>query len=54
MTRLQSVMMMSGTTTNDEGSLKVMEIDPTSALKEFRDSIDKLLEKNSGGGSVPS
>ena len=24
-----------------EGSLKVMEIDPTSALKEFRDTIDK-------------
>ena len=40
---------LSGTTTNDEeGSLKVMEIDPTSALKEFRDSIDKLLGKNSG------
>lgn len=47
---------LSGTTTNDEeGSLKVMEIDPTSALKEFRDSIDKLLGKNSGGGgSDPS
>ena len=42
--RPQSVMTMS----NDEGSLKVMEIDPTSALKEFRDSIDKLLGKNSG------
>ena len=40
---------LSGTTTNDEeGSLKVMEIDPRSALKEFRDSIDKLLGKNSG------
>jgi arsenite-transporting ATPase len=40
---------LSGTNTNDEeGSLKVMEIDPTSALKEFRDSIDKLLGKNSG------
>jgi arsenite-transporting ATPase len=44
--RPQSVMTMS----NDEGSLKVMEIDPTSALKEFRDSIDKLLGKNSGSG----
>lgn len=31
---------------DDEGSLKVMEIDPTSALKEFRDSIDKLIGKN--------
>jgi arsenite-transporting ATPase len=38
------------TMSNDEGSLKVMEIDPTSALKEFRDSIDKLLGKNSGSG----
>jgi len=28
-----------------EGSLKVMEIDPTSALKEFRDSIDNLIGK---------
>lgn len=30
----------------DDGLLKVMEIDPTSALKEFRDSIDKLIGKN--------
>ena len=29
----------------EEGSLKVMEIDPTSALKEFRDSIDNLIGK---------
>ncbi|KAL9185912.1 hypothetical protein ACHAXT_003689 [Thalassiosira profunda] len=29
-----------------EGSLKAMEIDPTSALKEFRDSIDALIGKN--------
>jgi len=28
-----------------EGSLKVMEIDPTSALTEFRDSIDNLIGK---------
>jgi arsenite-transporting ATPase len=42
--RPESVLTMS----NEEGSLKVMEIDPTSSLKEFRDSIDKLLGKNSG------
>jgi arsenite-transporting ATPase len=30
----------------DEGSLQALEIDPTSALKEFRDSIDKLIGKN--------
>ena len=30
----------------EEGSLKVMEIDPSSALAEFRDSIDKLIGKN--------
>mmetsp|Transcript_28085 Transcript_28085/g.44190 ORF Transcript_28085/g.44190 Transcript_28085/m.44190 type:complete len:830 (-) Transcript_28085:98-2587(-) len=29
-----------------EGSLQALEIDPTSALKEFRDSIDKLIGKN--------
>eukprot|EP00804_Cyclotella_cryptica_P022201 CCRYP_020952-RA/>CCRYP_020952-RA protein AED:0.05 eAED:0.08 QI:0/0/0/1/1/1/2/0/803 len=34
---------------DDEGSLKAMEIDPTSALKEFRDSIDKLIGKNTNG-----
>lgn len=33
----------------EEGSLKAMEIDPSSALKEFRDSIDNLLGKNSNG-----
>lgn len=30
----------------EEGSLKAMEIDPTSALKEFRDSVDNLIGKN--------
>jgi arsenite-transporting ATPase len=30
----------------DEGSLQALEIDPTSALKEFRNSIDKLIGKN--------
>ncbi|KAL7538931.1 hypothetical protein ACHAXR_008900 [Thalassiosira sp. AJA248-18] len=35
----------------DEGSLKAMEIDPTSALKELRDSIDKLIGKNDGDNS---
>jgi len=34
---------------DDEGSLKAMEIDPTSALKEFRDSIDKLIGKKNNG-----
>eukprot|EP00573_Skeletonema_grethae_P002075 CAMPEP_0201686454 /NCGR_PEP_ID=MMETSP0578-20130828/893_1 /ASSEMBLY_ACC=CAM_ASM_000663 /TAXON_ID=267565 /ORGANISM="Skeletonema grethea, Strain CCMP 1804" /LENGTH=827 /DNA_ID=CAMNT_0048170517 /DNA_START=56 /DNA_END=2539 /DNA_ORIENTATION=+ len=29
-----------------EGLLQALEIDPTSALKEFRDSIDKLIGKN--------
>ncbi|KAL3766771.1 hypothetical protein ACHAWU_007434 [Discostella pseudostelligera] len=42
----------------EEGSLKAMEIDPTSALKEFRDSIDKLLGKstdiNTDGSSSSS
>ena len=37
--------------TEEEGSLKAMEIDPASALKEFRDSIDRLLGKDDGGGS---
>ena len=36
--------------TEEEGSLKAMEIDPASALKEFRDSIDRLLGKDDGGG----
>ena len=31
----------------NEGSLQALEIDPSSALKEFRDSIDKLIGKNS-------
>eukprot|EP00571_Detonula_confervacea_P013925 CAMPEP_0172303728 /NCGR_PEP_ID=MMETSP1058-20130122/5239_1 /TAXON_ID=83371 /ORGANISM="Detonula confervacea, Strain CCMP 353" /LENGTH=870 /DNA_ID=CAMNT_0013014671 /DNA_START=33 /DNA_END=2645 /DNA_ORIENTATION=- len=35
----------------DEGSLKAMEIDPTSALKEFRDSIDQLIGRNDSDGS---
>lgn len=33
----------------DEGSLKAMEIDPTAALKEFKDSIDNLIGKNNNG-----
>eukprot|EP00986_Skeletonema_menzelii_P014228 scaffold9132_cov140-Skeletonema_menzelii.AAC.5 len=33
-----------------EGSLQALEIDPTSALKEFRDSIDKLIGKNNNDG----
>jgi len=33
----------------EEGSLKAMEIDPTSALKEFRDSVDNLIGKNNNG-----
>lgn len=33
----------------DEGSLKAMEIDPTTALKEFKDSIDNLIGKNNNG-----
>ncbi|KAL7512793.1 hypothetical protein ACHAXN_010777 [Cyclotella atomus] len=44
---LYGVPPMPGTT--EEGSLKAMEIDPTSALKEFRDSIDNLLGKSSNG-----
>ena len=36
---------------SDEGSLKAMEIDPASALKEFRDSIDKLIGKKDGDNS---
>ena len=46
---------MPGGSGGEEGSLKAMEIDPTSALQEFRDSIDKLIGKNSnddaGGNS---
>ncbi|KAL7488214.1 hypothetical protein ACHAW6_013798 [Cyclotella cf. meneghiniana] len=34
---------------DDEGSLKAMEIDPTSALNEFRESIDKLIGKDKSG-----
>jgi len=34
-----------------EGSLKAMEIDPTSALKEFRDSIDSLIGKRNNGNN---
>lgn len=34
-----------------EGSLKAMEIDPSSALKEFRDSIDNLVGKKNNNGS---
>lgn len=30
----------------DEGSLQALEIDPTSSLQEFRDSIDALIGKN--------
>jgi arsenite-transporting ATPase len=37
------------TGSGEEGSLKAMEIDPTSALKEFRDSIDKLIGKSNNG-----
>eukprot|EP00956_Cyclotella_meneghiniana_P013019 scaffold18586_cov72-Cyclotella_meneghiniana.AAC.8 len=33
----------------DEGSLKAMEIDPTTALTEFKDSIDNLIGKNNNG-----
>jgi arsenite-transporting ATPase len=41
--------------TAGEGSLKAMEIDPTSALKEFRDSIDDLIgKKNDSDGSSNS
>eukprot|EP00580_Thalassiosira_gravida_P001532 CAMPEP_0201605234 /NCGR_PEP_ID=MMETSP0492-20130828/5120_1 /ASSEMBLY_ACC=CAM_ASM_000837 /TAXON_ID=420259 /ORGANISM="Thalassiosira gravida, Strain GMp14c1" /LENGTH=805 /DNA_ID=CAMNT_0048069445 /DNA_START=190 /DNA_END=2607 /DNA_ORIENTATION=+ len=36
-------------TGSGEGSLKAMEIDPTSALKEFRDSIDNLIGKRNNG-----
>ena len=35
-----------GASIGEEGTLKAMEIDPTSALKEFRDSIDQLIGKN--------
>jgi len=45
---------IAGGMVGEEGSLKAMEIDPTSALKEFRDSIDQLIGKNdnnSGGSS---
>jgi len=35
-----------GASVGEEGTLKAMEIDPTSALKEFRDSIDQLIGKN--------
>lgn len=37
---------------DEEGSLKAMEIDPTSALKEFRDSINKLIGKSSSDGDT--
>mmetsp|Transcript_3756 Transcript_3756/g.8431 ORF Transcript_3756/g.8431 Transcript_3756/m.8431 type:complete len:852 (+) Transcript_3756:71-2626(+) len=41
-----------------EGSLRALEIDPTSAIKEFKDSIDKLIGKNAneldGGNSEMS
>ena len=37
-----------------EGSLKVMEIDPTSALKEFRDSIDNLIGKKDNADGTNS
>jgi arsenite-transporting ATPase len=37
------------TDSSSEGSLKAMEIDPTSALKEFRDSIDQLIGKSNNG-----
>ncbi|KAL3806569.1 hypothetical protein ACHAXA_008698 [Cyclostephanos tholiformis] len=36
----------------EEGSLRAMEIDPASALKEFRDSIDRLLGKDNDGGDA--
>jgi arsenite-transporting ATPase len=39
-------------TVEEEGTLKAMEIDPSSALKEFRDSIDKLLGRNTVSGST--
>ena len=43
---------MMGGGSGEQGSLEALEIDPTSALKEFRDSIDKLIGKNNiGGGS---
>jgi len=47
---------MSSSGAGDEGSLKAMEIDPTSALKEFRDSIDQLIGKkdNSDGSDLSS
>ena len=35
----------------EEGSLKALEIDPTQALKEFRDSIDNLIGRDDGDGS---
>lgn len=34
-----------------EGSLQALEINPTSALREFRDSIDKLIGKNNDSGN---
>lgn len=34
----------------NEGSLQALEIDPASALREFRDSIDKLIGKKNDSG----
>jgi arsenite-transporting ATPase len=47
---LYGVMRPPSMTAAEEGSLKAMEIDPASALREFRDSIDKLLGRNNDGG----
>ena len=38
----------------EDGSLEAMEIDPASALEEFRDSIDKLVGKQNADGGGES
>ena len=42
-----------GVPPGEDGTLSAMEIDPTAALSEFRDSIDRLIGKDreDGGGS---
>ena len=45
------MMTADGQLSQGDGTLKVMEIDPTSALKEFRDSIDNLIGKREDDGS---
>eukprot|EP00581_Thalassiosira_minuscula_P007825 CAMPEP_0183703134 /NCGR_PEP_ID=MMETSP0737-20130205/987_1 /TAXON_ID=385413 /ORGANISM="Thalassiosira miniscula, Strain CCMP1093" /LENGTH=864 /DNA_ID=CAMNT_0025929843 /DNA_START=6 /DNA_END=2600 /DNA_ORIENTATION=- len=51
---LYGVPPLPGGTGLEEGSLKAMEIDPSSALKEFRDSIDQLIGKNNDKSGTDS